>query len=92
MKTSPLRQRRGETLVIPRLRKGIAGVTDTDEAQSAIPVFVERYPIGHIPNGGSVVYLDGHVEYIKWGTKWPMTPEAMDVLLALDTLGDAPPD
>ena len=82
----------GGTSVVPRLRKGIAGVTNTDEAQSAIPVFVERYPNGHVGDIGHVVYLDGRAEWIKWGAKWPMTPEAMDVLLALDALGNAPPD
>jgi prepilin-type processing-associated H-X9-DG protein len=48
---------------------------------------IERYPNGHEPPSGNVLYLDGHIEWIQWGEKWPMTPEAMDVLLALDALG-----
>ena len=81
----------GVALRIPRLRKEFPGVTDTEEAQSTIPVFVERFPKGHLPGGANVAYLDGHVDWIRWGEKWPMTPEAMDVLLALDALGDAAP-
>jgi len=80
----------GVALRIPRLRKDIPGITDTEEAQSTIPVFVERFPKGHLPGGANVAYLDGHVDWIRWGEKWPMTPEAMDVLLALDALGNVP--
>lgn len=72
---------------IPRLRDGAPGITDTDEGLSRIPLIVERYPNGHIPDGGNVLYADGHMEWIKWGAKWPMTPEAMEMLLALDGLG-----
>lgn len=81
----------GAPLRIPRLRRGISGITDAEATQSAIPVLIERYPNGHIPDGSNVVYLDGHVDFIKWGAKWPVTPEAMDVLLALDALGDRSP-
>jgi prepilin-type processing-associated H-X9-DG protein len=77
----------GAPMQIPRLSMDIPGITDTEEVQSTIPVFVERFPKGHVPGGANVAYLDGHVEWIKWGEKWPMTPEAMDVLLALDALG-----
>jgi hypothetical protein len=49
-----------------------------------MPIFIERFPNAHGVNGGNVVYADGRCEWIKWGEKWPMTPEAMDVLLALD--------
>lgn len=52
----------GAPLRIPRLRKGIPGMTGTKEAQSTIPVFIERFPNGHIPGGGNVAYLDGHVD------------------------------
>jgi prepilin-type processing-associated H-X9-DG protein len=77
----------GDPLQIPRLRVGIPGITDSKEEQYTIPVFVERFPKGHIPGGAYVAFLDGHVEWIKWGERWPMTPEAMEVLLALDELG-----
>lgn len=38
-----------------------------------IPVLVEWN--NHIPEGGNVLYLDGHVEFIRFGEKFPMTPE-----------------
>ena len=78
----------GAPMQIPRLRTDIPSVTDSKEAQYTIPVFIERFPKGHIPGGANVAFLDGHVEWIKWGKKWPMTPEAMEVLLALDGLGE----
>lgn len=81
----------GASSAIPRLRDGTPGITDTDEGLSRIPLIVERYPNGHIPDGGNVLYADGHVEFIKWGAKWPMTPEAMEVLLALDGLENRSP-
>jgi prepilin-type processing-associated H-X9-DG protein len=68
--------------VVPRLR----GRESADHA-SRIPIMIERYPNRHDPASGNVLYLDGHIERVKWGEKWPMTPEAMDVLLALDALG-----
>lgn len=68
--------------VVPRLR----GRESADHV-SRIPIMIERYPNRHDPASGNVLYLDGHIERVKWGEKWPMTPEAMDVLLALDALG-----
>lgn len=71
--------------------KGVVSrLHDTDPLgeSSRIPVFVERYPNGHDPASGNVLYLDGHIERVKWGEKWPMTTEAMEVLLSLDGLGD----
>lgn len=79
----------GISLEIPRLRKDIPGITDTKEALSKIPVFIER-PLAHIPGGSNVLYADGHVEFIKMNAKWPVTEEAMAVLLELDALGNEP--
>ena len=28
----------------------------------------------HVPGGGNVLYMDGHVEFIKYPGKFPMTP------------------
>lgn len=39
-----------------------------------IPVMVEWYSI-HIPDGANVVYLDGHTEYIRFGSEFPVTEE-----------------
>lgn len=30
----------------------------------------------HIPGGANVMYLDGHVEFLRYGTKFPATPGA----------------
>lgn len=54
--------------------------------RAGIPLLIER-PLAHIPGGSNVLYSDGHVEFIKMNTKWPVTQEAFDVLLALDALG-----
>lgn len=84
----------GSSAVISRLREedtsdyDASQRTEYKQFQSRMPVLIERYPNRHIPDGGIVLYMDGHVEFIKWGARWPMTPEAMEVLLALDALGD----
>jgi len=88
----------GLATAILRLRHGAipdapnAGSSGSAAGYSQTPLFIERYPNGHALDGGGVAYLDGHVEWIKFGTKWPMTQEAMDVLMALDALGEPPHD
>jgi len=83
-----------ETLVRRLREDGIpeAAALDGSEAaiwQSTTPLFIERFPNAHTPEGGNVLYMDGHAEWIKLGAKWPMTQEAIDVLMELDVLGDA---
>ena len=58
-------------------------------APSHIPVLIER-PHTHFGDGSNVLYADGHVELIKMGAKWPVTEEAMAVLMELDGLGYEP--
>lgn len=50
---------------------------------SMIPILVER-PDHHIPMGGNVLYLDGHVEYIRFDEKFPMTAEFFEALESID--------
>ena len=51
-----------------------------DESESAsIPFLIER-PGRHVPDGGHVLCLDGHVEFIKIGAKYPMVPEYFESL------------
>ena len=70
-----------------RLREGIERffITDinnpaaTTEAQSDIPVMwdvVMTIPqeFSHIPAGGNVLYMDGHVEFMKYPGEFPMSP------------------
>lgn len=81
--------------VIPRLRDVDTSMHDDTRYeehklfQARFPVFIERFPNRHALHGGFVLYMDGHSEFVKMGEKWPMTPEAMEVLLALDGLGSA---
>jgi len=41
-------------------------------AASEVPAFVERAG-NHYPDGANVTFLDGHVQYIRMGEKWPVT-------------------
>jgi len=54
-------------------------------AESETPVLIER-AIHHVPHGGNVLYLDGHVEFLKYPSRWPMTPETIELLAVLDDL------
>jgi len=73
---------------IMRLREGVERFLTVDinnpagtaMGQSAIPVMwdqlghVEHF--NHVPGGCNVLFMDGHVEFIKFpSTKWPVTPE-----------------
>ncbi len=46
---------------------------------ASIPVLVEWWTL-HEPDGGHVLYLDGHVEYIVMDDKFPMTEAFFDAL------------
>jgi prepilin-type processing-associated H-X9-DG protein len=64
--------------VLPRLREG--AVTSIERAQ--IPVMMEH--LHHEPRGGHVLYMDGHVEFVEYEEKWPMTDKTLD---ALESIG-----
>ena len=55
----------------------------TDKAQSEIATYwdisiepaagVDGQPsFNHIPGGGNVLYMDGHVEFVKYSTEYPI--------------------
>jgi len=75
---------------ILRLREDLAeevlGTNPTAEAAakwtSQLPLLIER-PENHVPQGGNVVYLDGHVEFLHYPGKWPMTEQTIGVLRSL---------
>jgi prepilin-type processing-associated H-X9-DG protein len=50
-----------------------------------IPIMVER-PENHIPQGGNVLFMDGHVEFLRYPGKWPMTEKSIGILESLDAL------
>ena len=73
-------------LTMYRLREGIERFFITDinnpaasaQAQSTVPVSYDKVStdvteFNHIPGGSNVLYMDGHVEFIKYPGEWPIT-------------------
>jgi prepilin-type processing-associated H-X9-DG protein len=60
-----------------RLREGLERIAPVAQAQ--IPVMMED-PGNHIPGGANVLFMDGHVEFIKYPGKFPMTPAFIEAL------------
>jgi prepilin-type processing-associated H-X9-DG protein len=73
--------------VIFRLREGIERffITDINNPagsavmQSSIPIMWDR-PGHHVPGGANVLYMDGHVEFVKYPGEFPMTVRFMERL------------
>ena len=77
-------------LTVYRLREGIERFFITDinnpaasaKAQSEVPVMcdwvtsslTDDNQFNHIPGGSNVLYLDGHVQFIRYMDEWPVTP------------------
>ena len=81
---------------IYRLREGIERFMITDinnpagsaRAASTIPVMYEAPSetpsnFNHIPGGGNCLYMDGHVEFLKYPAKFPMASDYAELLRAL---------
>lgn len=68
------------------LAKEVLGASVTPEAAakwtSQIPLLIER-PENHVPQGSNVLYLDGHVEFLRYPGKWPMTEKTIGILGSL---------
>jgi prepilin-type N-terminal cleavage/methylation domain-containing protein/prepilin-type processing-associated H-X9-DG protein len=79
-------QKDGPLADIPRLRMGIERFFITDinnpaasaAASSAIPVMWDEIAVyggattfNHVPGGGNCLYMDGHVEWLPWKSKFP---------------------
>jgi prepilin-type processing-associated H-X9-DG protein len=80
----------GSSLTVYRYREGIERffITDinnpaaTATAQSQIAVLSDMVnsngeeigQFNHIPGGGNVLYMDGHVDFIKYPGVWPISP------------------
>ncbi len=71
---------------VPRIRLGIERFFITDinnpaasaAAASEIPVMWDEIAVyggattfNHVPGGGNCLYMDGHVEWLKWPSKFP---------------------
>jgi len=79
----------GKQQTIYRLREGIERFLITDinnpaassKAQSEIAVTYDMVQsnlkgfsqFNHIPGGGNVLYMDGHVEFLKYPTQYPVS-------------------
>jgi prepilin-type processing-associated H-X9-DG protein len=56
----------------------------TARAQSEIPVMYD-YPstnveqFAHVPGGGNVMYMDGHVSFLRYPSIYPFTPKAAGI-------------
>jgi len=68
---------------IPGPRGDIVSLRANLSDPASIPVLIE-YAV-HEPSGGNVVYLDGHVEFVEYGSKFPMTDEFFS---AIEELGE----
>jgi prepilin-type N-terminal cleavage/methylation domain-containing protein/prepilin-type processing-associated H-X9-DG protein len=71
---------------VPRLRMGIERFFITDinnpaasaKAASELPVMWDEIAVygkastfNHVPGGGNCLYMDGHVEWLRWPSKFP---------------------
>jgi len=78
-----------KSTTVYRLREGIERFFITDinnpgasaQAQSEIPVMSDfigqsqsDQQFNHIPGGGNVLYMDGHVGFIRYPGVWPISP------------------
>ena len=77
---------------VRRLRMGIERffITNINDpgslvtAASALPVMWDEIAVGgnaatfnHVPGGGNVLYMDGHVDYLRWPTEFPSNETGM---------------
>ena len=56
--------------------------------QDEIPVMIERFDVEgfghHVPGGGNVLYMDGHVEFIRYPGQFPMIREFIELIESLE--------
>jgi prepilin-type N-terminal cleavage/methylation domain-containing protein/prepilin-type processing-associated H-X9-DG protein len=89
----------GNSNTVFRLREGIERFLITDindpgksaQAQSDIHIMYDQnstYPAGfnHIPGGSQVLYMDGHVEFLKYNTDVPVKAANAHITGAIQTL------
>ncbi|HNZ48579.1 MAG TPA: DUF1559 domain-containing protein [Candidatus Hydrogenedentes bacterium] len=85
----------GDGNTIYRLREGIERFLITDinnpaasaQAQSTVPIMADLIGAGagvsvfnHVPGGSNVLYMDGHVEFIRYPTKGPIIKPTASLL------------
>jgi len=85
-----------EECVYLRLEKGVEQFIDREIANPAsgyhamarVPILIER-PELH-GNGGHVLYMDGHVAFVRYPGTFPMVPNFIEGLRSLDALERQP--
>jgi len=87
----------GNPATIHRFREGIERFFITDinnpaasaKAQSTISVYFDKvWPAAeaynHIPGGGNILFMDGHVEFERYpGEQWPVRKDMADVFMEI---------
>ena len=68
----------------------------SSKAQSTIPVqwdtvwatakWDQSY-FSHVPGGGNVLYMDGHVQFIRYSTEWPICRGYVNMMDLLSSIG-----
>ena len=91
----------GNPVTIHRFREGIERFFITDinnpaasaKAQSTIAVYFDKvWPAAvaynHIPGGGNILFMDGHVQFERYpGEQWPVREDMVDVFIAIVQAG-----
>jgi prepilin-type processing-associated H-X9-DG protein len=57
--------------------------------KARLPILIEHVGL-HGDSAAHVAYMDGHVEYIPYPGKWPMTPKTVGLLQELENLHEPP--
>ncbi len=91
--TVPMGEGDGGGSTIFRLRDGVGtsfiqninNPAETEASESEIPVMISR----PVDGGGNVLFMDGHVEFMKYPGKFPMTPAFISALESLDHMTPA---
>ena len=45
------------------------------------------FTFNHVPGGGNVLYMDGHVKFVPYPTKYPMSRTWASIAIMLAELG-----
>ncbi|MBI2433033.1 MAG: DUF4190 domain-containing protein [Candidatus Hydrogenedentes bacterium] len=79
--------------VFYRVREGVERIDGAELTQAEIPVMWDRFSFGpyaasfnHVPGGSNVLFMDGHIEFVRYPGRWPLTRAAGEILTELDEL------
>ena len=84
-----------------RLREGVGQLLPIDrndpmanaKMQARIPIMWDKTKnsskglvFNHLPGGANVLFMDGHVEFLRYPGNWPLTKRAAEIIAELDAL------